>query len=337
MTEQGGGKNVLITGSAGFVGSHLVDDVLARPEEYQVYGLIREEPVNLQHLQGDPRLTLHRILLDDREALTRLLSEVRPGRIFHLAAQSFVGPAIADPLATLNNNVQATLNLFEAVRAAGLRDHTKILNVGTGDQYGFIEPDELPVRETNPFRPGNPYAVSKITQEMLGYQYFRSYGLQIVATRAFNHVGPRQSEQLAASSFAQQIALAEAGKIAPVIKVGNLEASRDYSDVRDIVRGYWLALGTPESEGGKPGEVYNLCSGRSLKMAALLEMLLDLSSGSLAVVFDPARARPSDLPVVYGDYSKFREATGWQPEIPLEQSLSDLLNYWRERIKSGTI
>jgi GDP-4-dehydro-6-deoxy-D-mannose reductase len=331
MAGRGGAERVLVTGSAGFVGSHLIDFILEQPGEIEVHGLERSaDNLNLAHLQADPRLKLHQVDLNDRAAVTELLVEVRPDKIFHLAARSFVGPAIADPATTLNNNTNATLHLFEAVRAARLIEQAFILNVGSGDQYGFIQPDELPVRENNPFRPGNPYAVSKITQEMLGYQYFRSYGLKIVATRAFNHVGPRQSTQLAASAFAQQIALAEAGKVEPIIRVGNLEASRDYTDVRDVVRGYWLALATP----CEPGEVYNICSGQSRKMAAVLELLLEMAQGSLAVVFDPARARPSDVPVVYGDYSKFQQATGWRPEISLEQSLRDLLNYWREQVRS---
>lgn len=319
---------ILVTGGAGFAGSHLIDYVLALPGKWQVAALSHTASTNLDHLQGEPRLKLYDLNLNDRAALTRLMAELRPARIFHLAARSFVNQSFADPVATLDNNLHATLNLFEAVRATELVENTLILNVGSSDQYGFIRPDELPVKENTPFRPGNPYAVSKITQEMLGYQYFRSYGLKIVATRAFNQIGPRQNEQLATSAFARQIALAEAGKVEPVIKVGNLEASRDYSDVRDIVRGYWLAL-----EKGQPGEVYNLCSGRSYRMKDVLNSLLGMADCPLEVQFDAARARPSDLPIIYGDYSKFQQATGWEPQIPLEQSLHDLLDYWREVVR----
>ncbi len=332
MGKSGGeAENILITGGGGFVGSHLIEFILALPEAFRIHALDHSATIhpNLLHLRDEPRLILHQVDLNDRAELTKVLAEVRPSRIFHLAARSFVGPSIINPAATLDNNLHATLNLFEAVREAGLVEQTRLLNIGSGDQYGFIQPDELPVRENTPFRPGNPYAVSKITQEMLGYQYFRSYKLQLVATRAFNHVGPRQSDQLATSTFARQIAQAEARQTAPIIRVGNLEARRDYTDVRDIVRGYWLAL---DSEGVQPGEVYNLCSGQDYKMLTVLEMLLDMSHASLAIEFDPARARPSDLPVVRGDYSKFHQATGWQPQIPLTQSLQDLLNYWRTRI-----
>ncbi len=333
MAEQGVADNILVTGSTGFVGSHLVEYILNLPEKYQVHGLIRSGYANLRHLQNEPRLTLHQLDLSQQKPLTYLLEELRPSYIFHLAARSFVGAAIKNPIETLNNNINSALYLFEAVRAAKLIERTRILNVGSGDQYGFVSPEELPVRENTPFRPGNPYAVSKIAQEMLGYQYFRSYGLQIVATRAFNHLGPRQSDNLATSTFARQIALAEIGQTEPIIRVGNLEARRDYTDVRDIVRGYWLAL----DSGGVAGEAYNLCSGQSERMADVLGMLLEMAGTNLAVAFDPSRARPSDVPDVCGDYSKFYKATNWQPEIKLAQSLQDLLDFWREQIRLDAI
>jgi GDP-4-dehydro-6-deoxy-D-mannose reductase len=227
--------------------------------------------------------------------------------------------------------MNVTLNLFEAARVAGLAGQVRILNAGSSDQYGFLQPGDIPVRETTPFRPGNPYAVSKIAQEMLGYQYYRSYNLHIVSTRAFNHVGPRQSAELALGAFARQIALAEVGRIEPVVQVGNLEARRDFTDVRDIVRGYWLAL-FPEIAGYpgcQPGEAYNICSGRDLSMQEMLDRLLALAKIRLEVQPDLTRMRPSDVPNVRGDYSKFQQATGWEPTIPLEQSLADLLDSWR--------
>ncbi|MEI6044339.1 MAG: GDP-mannose 4,6-dehydratase [Chloroflexota bacterium] len=334
MVEQRGKERetILITGGTGFVGGHLIDYILSQPSSFQVVGLGRSSALHPN--RNNPRLKFYQVELNDRVAVTALLDEVRPNRIFHLAAQSFPGLSFADPTGTLNNNLNTTLNLFEAVRTVGLAEYSRILSAGSGDQYGFILPEELPVLETNPFRPANPYAVSKITQEMLGYQYFRSYGLQIITTRAFNHLGPGQSDQLAVSSFARQLALIEAGQIEPVLKVGNLEARRDYTDVRDIVRGYWLALDAKEC---KVGEVYNLCSGQSYKMADILELLLNLTNCTLTVLFDPSRARPSDIPQICGDYSKFHQATGWQPQIQLEQSLQDLLDYWRNRVKVGTV
>jgi GDP-4-dehydro-6-deoxy-D-mannose reductase len=331
-------KKVLITGISGFVGTHLTEYLLANFADHLiVHGIYNSESQPAQVSLPEPAsaATLHYLNLEDTARLTDLLEELRPDYIFHLAARSFVGPAISDPGLTLNTNVNITLNLFEAVRIAGLARQVRILNAGSSDQYGFVQPGELPVKETTPFRPSNAYAVSKIAQEMLGYQYFRSYKLHIVNTRAFNHVGPRQSPELAVGAFARQIALAEAGRIEPVVQVGNLDASRDFTDVRDIVRGYWLAL-APEIEGYpgcQPGEAYNICSGRSYVMKDMLERLIKMARCPLQVQFDATRMRPSDVPNVRGDYSKFNQATGWEPVYSLEQSLTDLLNSCREIVR----
>ena len=328
------GAKVLITGLAGFVGSHLTEHLLNDlPDPPTVHGIVQpgHQP-DSAFIERYPQIGLHRLELEDRAGLTALLKTLEPDFIFHLAARSFIGPSITNPGLTLNTNINISLNLFEAVRASNLTNRTRILNVGSSDQYGFLQPADLPVRETTAFRPGNPYAVSKIAQEMLGYQYFRSYGLHIVNTRAFNHLGPRQSAELAAGAFARQIAQAEAGQIEPLIRVGNLDARRDYLDVRDVVRGYWLAL-QPAGESGPgclPGEAYNLCSGIDRSIREILEGLLRLARCELQIQTDPARLRPSDLPIVRGDYTKFHHATGWQPLIPLEQSLRDLLDWWRE-------
>lgn len=331
-------KNVLITGINSFVGSHLTTYLTTHfPHNLVVHGVAHSTSYLQQAgLLEYPNLVLHPLRLEDTEKLSELLLEVQPQFIFHLAARSFVGPAITNPGLTLNTNMNISLSLFEAVRRTGLGQQVRILNVGSGDEYGFIQPEYLPVREETPFRPGNPYAVSKIAQEMLGYQYHRSYQLHIINTRAFNHLGPRQSNQLAASTFAQQIALAEAGLSEPVIWVGNLQASRDYTDVRDIVRAYWLAL-CPDIAGYPgclPGEAYNVCSGRDYTIEEILNRLLAMARRPLQVRTDPTRLRPSDLPRVQGDNTKLRQATGWQPTFTLEQSLTDLLGYWRETVMS---
>lgn len=326
---------MLITGISGFVGTHLTEYLLTNfADHLTVHGISHGDNQPSQTSLGEPASAaiLHQLNLENTALLTDLLEDLRPDYIFHLAARSFVGPAITDPGLTLNTNINITLNLFEAVRIAGLVGQVKILNAGSSDQYGFLQPQDLPVKETTPFRPGNPYAVSKIAQEMLGYQYYRSYNLHIVNTRAFNHVGPGQSAELAVGAFARQIALAEAGRIEPVVQVGNLEASRDFTDVRDIVRGYWLAL-APHIEshrGCQPGEAYNICSGRSYRMWDILDRLIALSRCPLQVQPDATRMRPSDIPSVRGDYSKFQQATGWEPTFQLEQSLADLLNSWRK-------
>jgi GDP-4-dehydro-6-deoxy-D-mannose reductase len=246
--------------------------------------------------------------------------------VIHLAAQSFVGTSWHMPSETLATNINAQLNLLEGLRALNLSP--RFLAIGTSEEYGLVYPDEVPIRETNPLRPLSPYAVSKVAQDMMGYQYFKSYGLPIIRTRAFNHEGPRRGEVFVTSSFAKQVAEIEAGLRAPVIFVGDLKPTRDYSDVRDIVRGYWALL-----DHGEPGEVYNLCSGRPWAIQQVLDFLLAESRNkSISVETDPARLRPSDVMVLDGDPSKIRNATGWAVEIPFEQTLRDLLAYWRQRV-----
>ncbi|MBU1877962.1 MAG: GDP-mannose 4,6-dehydratase, partial [Chloroflexi bacterium] len=199
--------------------------------------------------------------------------------------------------------------------------------VGSSEEYGLVRPDEVPITEKQPLRPLSPYAVSKVTQDLLGYQYHRSYGLRIVRTRAFNHSGPRQLDALVIPAFARQIAEIEAGHREPVIWVGNLESRRDFTDVRDVVRAYWLAL-----ECGTPGQVYNICSGHTHTIQEILDILLSLATVPIEVHIDPQRMRPSDVPLVQGDFSRFHAATGWQPQIPLHQLLADVLADWRARV-----
>jgi GDP-4-dehydro-6-deoxy-D-mannose reductase len=191
----------------------------------------------------------------------------------------------------------------------------------------MVLPNEVPIKETNPLRPLSPYGVSKVGQDMLGYQYAMSYNLNIVRTRGFNHTGPRRGEVFVESNFAQQIAKIEKGKQKPVIFVGNLEARRDYTDARDMVKGYWLA-----TEKCKAGEEYNICSGKDWTIQQVLDILLSYSKIKVQVKQDQSRMRPSDVMILLGDNTKFCKTTGWKPEIPFEQTLLDLLNYWRERV-----
>ncbi len=225
----------------------------------------------------------------------------------------------------MTTNIIGELNVFEAVRELGINPVIQI--AGSSEEYGLVEEDELPVKETNPLRPLSPYAVSKVGQDLLGYQYYKSYGLDIIRTRGFNHSGPRRGEVFVCSNFAKQIARIEKKKQEPVVYVGNLEAIRDFTDVRDIVKAYWLA-----TEKGEPGEVYNICSGKGYKIEEVLDILLGLTKERIKVKKDPKRMRPSDVPVLIGDCKKFRGITGWKPEIPFERTLEDLLNYWRERV-----
>jgi GDP-4-dehydro-6-deoxy-D-mannose reductase len=257
-----------------------------------------------------------------------LIEVVRPDRIFHLAAQSFVPTSWSAPAETFSINTLGQIHLFEAVRAAGIDPLIHI--AGSSEEYGLVHPDEVPIKESNPLRPLSPYAVSKVAQEMLAYQYHQSYGLKTVVTRGFNHTGPRHGPVLSCSSFARQIAEIEAEVCPPVLYVGDLSTKRDWVDVRDVARAYWLAL-----EKGVPGEVYNIGSGTTRTIQSMLDMLLALSQMDIKVRQDPARLRPSDVPVLWADDSKFRAQTGWEPQIPFEQTMGDLLDDWRRKVDSS--
>ncbi len=315
----------LITGITGFAGSHLADYILENHSDVEVYGIIRwrSRRENIEHLEGKVKLVEGDIR--DYISVKRVLDDVRPDLIFHLAAQSFVPTSWKAPQETLTTNIMGQTNIFEAVRELGLSPSIQI--AGSSEEYGLVKENEVPIKETNPLRPLSPYAVSKIAQDFLGYQYFMSYGMRIIRTRGFNHTGPRRGEVFVCSNFAKQIAEIEKGLRPPVIRVGNLNAVRDFTDVRDMVRGYWLA-----ATEGEAGEVYNLCSGKGYRISEVLDMLLSLSRVKVKVEQDPERLRPSDVPVLIGDCSKFKEKTGWEPRIPFEKTLEDLLNYWRERV-----
>ncbi len=315
---------VLITGMTGFVGSHLTEFLLARGG-IEVFGIERwrSKTDNIDHVKH--RFQMYECDIRDASSVRKVIADVKPDQIFHLAAQSFVAASWTAPSETLATNILGQLNLLEAVREGKLSPRIQI--AGSSEEYGLVHEEELPITETNPLRPLSPYAVSKVAQDLLAYQYAQSYGMHLVRTRAFNHTGPRRGEVFATSNFAKQIALIEAGSQEPVVRVGNLEARRDFTDVRDIVQGYWLAL-----ERGEPGEVYNLCSGQDVAIREVLEILLGMTSKAIKVEIDPQRLRPSDVPVLRGDGRKFAAQTGWQPKIPLRKTLEDLLNYWRERV-----
>ncbi len=316
---------VLITGITGFAGSHLADYLIAEHPDVEIFGTYRwrSRRENIEHLDG--KVTLLETDLRDYPSVAAALRRAEPDAIFHLAAQSFVPTSWNASSETIVTNVVGQTNIFEAVRALGLDPRIQI--ACSSEEYGLVLPDEVPIRETNPLRPLSPYAVSKVSQDYLGYQYFQSYGIKALRTRGFNHTGPRRGEVFVTSNFAKQIALIEAGRQAPVISVGNLDAVRDFTDVRDMVRAYWLAV-----QSARPGEVYNIATGNGITIRAMLDKLIALARVEVRVETDPARLRPSDVEVLIGDSSKFRGDTSWEPRIPFDQTLADLLDYWRARV-----
>ncbi|MGH2498474.1 MAG: GDP-mannose 4,6-dehydratase, partial [Candidatus Limnocylindria bacterium] len=344
---------VIITGVTGFAGSHLAEHIVAEQADVSLYGTYRwRSPMeNLEDLarrglldvvegrysggaglrdeaERRGRLTLLHTELTDPGSVEKLIAAVQPQRVFHLAAQSFVQSSFDEPAATLNNNINAQLNLLEAIRRHD--DQIRVHIAGSSEEYGLVHEDEVPMKETNPLRPLSPYAVSKVTQDKLAFQYFKSYGMHLVVTRGFNHTGPRRGPIFVTSTFARQIAEIEAGLHEPVIHVGDLTSKRDWTDVRDMVRAYWLAL-----ERGESGESYNVGSGKTWSIREMLDMLLSHSTVKIRTREDPARLRPSDVPILWADTSKFRAATGWEPRIPFDRTLRDLLDYWRARVARG--
>jgi GDP-4-dehydro-6-deoxy-D-mannose reductase len=312
----------LITGITGFAGSHLAEYLLEEHPEVEVFGTYRwrSRMDNVEHL--DQRIRLVETDLRDYFSVHQAVEAARPDVIFHLAAQSFVPSSWTAPTETLTTNIEGQTNLFEAIRAHGLDPVVQI--ACSSEQYGLVLPDEVPIKETNPLRPLSPYAVSKVAQDFLGYQYFQSYGLKVVRTRGFNHTGPRRGQVFVTSNFCSQVAAIEAGLQEPVIRVGNLDAIRDFTDVRDMVRAYWLAVTK-----AKPGEVYNIASGEGISIRDLLDKIVGFAKVEVKIEVDPARLRPSDVEILIGDSSKFRADTGWEPRIPFDQTVRDLLDYWR--------
>ncbi len=314
---------VLITGITGFAGSHLADYCLAHGG-VDVYGIIRwrSRTENIEHFQND--VTFVECDLRDASSTRDVINSIRPDYIFHLAAQSFVPTSWHAPTESLTTNVMGQLNIFEAVRKIDFQPRIQI--ACSSEEYGMVAEDELPLTEDSPLRPLSPYGVSKLGQDLLGYQYFMSYKMDIVRTRGFNHTGPRRAPVFVVSDFAKQIVEVERGLREPVLHVGNLDAERDFTDVRDMARAYFLAL-----EKGKSGEVYNICSETSWKIHKMLDKMISLTEVKIEVRTDPSRLRPSDVPRLLGDCSKFKKDTGWKPEIPFEKTLQDMLDYWRDR------
>ncbi len=314
---------VLLTGAAGFVGRHLAKALSDATAPSTLFGIVR--PGSRADLPGVTRLEAD---IEDAAAVAGAVAEARPDRVFHLAAQSSPTESWRDPAATVRVNVLGLVHVLEALRRHA--EGARVLVVGSAEEYGAVPEARQPIDEDCPLRPASPYAASKVCQGYLALQYALGHGMALVRTRTFNHTGPGRGEAFAESSFARQIAEIEAGRRPPRIRVGNLGAVRDFTDVRDVVSAYERLIET-----GTPGAVYNVCSGRGYRIQEILERLLALSEAPIEVEVDPERLRPVDVPRLVGDPGRLRQATGWEPRVPLERTLRDLLDDWRGRIAAS--
>lgn len=313
---------VLVTGATGFVGSHVVERLLEQTD-HEVVGLSRSLRHVVSWRSDTPRLTLRTADLNEPTSVDQAIADICPDAVIHLAGQPLEPLSWQDPAATFRLNVIGQIHLFEAMLKANIRP--RVVLGGSALMYGLVKDEENPIGEDQPSRPTSPYAVSKLAADYLGYQYFISRQLPVLRLRPFNQIGPRQSPDFLVAAFAKQIAEIETGRREPTIRVGNLTSERDFTDVRDAAAAYCLAL-----ERGEPGEPYNVGSGRALSGQFILDSLLAMSSMAISVQPDPQRFRPVDLPRIVCNAGKFRAATGWAPTFPIETSLGDTLNWWRQ-------
>ena len=313
-------KKVLIIGAAGFVGKYLIRHY-RKQNSYEIYAtkLANEEiPEN--------EIQVFDLDILQKDEIVKLLYAIRPDYIFHLAAQSSVSVAWNNPGLTIDINIKGAVNVLDAVRE--LYYKPRILLIGSGEEYGYIEADEVPIKEENRIRPGNIYAATKACQNMIGNIYSKAYDMKVLMVRAFNHIGPEQSSIFVVSDFCRQVAEIELGRREPVMWVGNLSAKRDFTDVRDVVRAYSLLI-----ERGQPGETYNVGSGQAFEIKEILEKITALSQRQIKIEIDPNKIRPVDIPIIEADVRKLKEITGWQREISLEQTISETLDYWRNILR----
>lgn len=306
----------LVIGAAGFVGSYLIEEM--RFNKMEAYATkLPHEKMEHEHAK------IYDLDILDREAIVTLLLEIRPDYIFHLAAQSSVGLSWKNPGLTVDVNIKGSINVMDAVRE--LYYKPRVLLIGSGEEYGHIRPGETPIREDNLLRPGNIYAATKACQNMIGSIYAQAYDMQVMMVRSFNHIGPGQAPMFVVSDFCRQVAEIEKGLREPVMYVGNLAAKRDFTDVRDVVKAYVGLI-----QRGTPGETYNMGSGHAVEIRRILDMIISLSEKEIRVEIDPNKIRPVDVPIIEADITKLHELTGWKPQIELEQTIKDTLDYWRK-------
>ncbi|MBX3061793.1 MAG: GDP-mannose 4,6-dehydratase [Anaerolineae bacterium] len=326
---------ILVTGAGGFVGKHLLNHLRSSSaanaesdQPLELYGTVLDDN-QLTAVASDTRCNWWKIDLREADEVTALLERLKPDRIYHLAGQAYVPASFIDPWDTLETNIRSTLNLLQAILI--LKLPTRFLNIGSAEVYGSVTAEHLPLTERSELLPSSPYSVSKIAQDMLALQYHLTHKIHTVRMRPFNHIGPGQNSRFAAADWAAQIAEAEVGQREPVVAVGNLSAARDFTDVRDVVRAYVLAM-----EYSRSGDVFNVCSGKPHSMQSILDSLIAHARIKIEVRIDKERFRPVDIPTLYGDYAALHQRTGWQPEIPLEQTLADVLDEWRQLISASS-
>ena len=334
----------LITGVTGMVGSHLTDFLLANTD-WDVYGVCRwRSPLdNVEHLlervNNHDRVYFEYADLNDEMSLIKVIKDIKPDYVFHLAAQSYPLTSFTAPIDTLNTNILGTCRLLEAIHLEMVEDssYKPIIHVcASSEVFGKIAKEKIPengINEECPFDPASPYAISKVGTDLLGRYYADAYGMTVMTTRMFTHTGPRRGDVFHESTFAKQIAMAEKGLIEPVIKVGNLKSMRTYADVRDAVRAYYMLV----TVNPIPGEYYNIGGSYSCEVGDTLNTLISYSTikDKLKVEVDPDRLRPIDADLQIPDCSKFKAHTGWEPQIPFEKTMHDLLDYWRDRVGKG--
>ena len=307
----------LIIGAAGFVGKYLLAH-LSETYPWQLYATkLPQEDIQFDHA------TILDLNILEKEDILHTLKEIQPDYIFHLAAQSSVALSWKKPALTVDINIKGCLNLLDAIREADLSP--KILLIVSGEEYGHISSENIPVSEGTLPRPGNIYAATKVCQNMIGSIYAQAYHMDVMLVRAFNHIGPEQAPAFVVSDFCKQVAEIEKGNSEPVIRVGNLSAKRDFTDVRDVVRAYGLLI-----QHGQAGETYNIGSGHAIAIQELLDRILQLSNSNITVETDVNKLRPVDVPIIEADISKLQACISWKPEIPLDQTLLETLNYWRQ-------
>lgn len=309
-------KKALIIGAAGFVGGYLTKHLRDECGMEVYVTKLSNETLRVENKN------VYDLDILNKEDIVSLLYEIRPDYIFHLAAQSSVGVAWKNPALTIDINIKGSVNVMDAVRE--LYYKPRILLIGSGEEYGHIYDEEIPIKEENQIRPGNIYAATKACQNMIGGIYAQAYDMEVMMARAFNHIGPMQASIFVVSDFCRQVAEIEKGIREPVMYVGNLSARRDFTDVRDVVKAYELLI-----KYGEPGETYNVGRGSSISIKEILDMIIDLSETAIRVEIDRNKLRPVDVPIIEADITKIKSLTGWEPKIELRQTIQETIDYWR--------